>query len=231
MYRQLIPPRNRVPSNFTTYGFNERTDLLLGFPRDSVPHDPEFSTSDGDILDPRRNAAWSRHDLALKYCYDTEMWYFLEGEWVSFPVVRYVYRRHRLLRKSEIIAYLTTGEIPQRYPPRESGGVINEPMNSENFERMTPREELFERTSGLIVQSDHMAFDEVFWSGPSIFCDRSLLTGDPAVILALMVSRYGPRCWYLNGLERVRAACYRVRTGRWEPLPFPGTDLGKETRC
>jgi hypothetical protein len=72
----------------------------------------------------------------LPYYYDTMQWFDLEGEWVSVPVVRVVYHRDRDLCKSEIEAYLLDGTIPAHYPPRLSGGVVNEPMNEENWECM-----------------------------------------------------------------------------------------------
>jgi hypothetical protein len=166
-----------------------------------------------------------------------EMSFNFGGECVPFPVVRYVYRRDRELRKSEIIAFLRTGEIPERYPTRESNGVINEPMNAENFRQMVrrfflktldiggrPYTELRERSSGLIVQPHYMDFEERFWRGPAITCSwKYLSTGHPKSILALMLL-LGRKCWYLNAVERVKAASYRIRTGRNMPIPFPGRE-------
>ncbi|KAJ7136541.1 hypothetical protein C8R43DRAFT_1132443 [Mycena crocata] len=240
-----IPPRNRNPSSITRRGFNEPTDLLLGFPHTAAPHGHSAtSNSDSDILDPRPNASLARHDLALQYCYEVVLSYNLGGEYVSVPVVRYVYRRDRDLRKSEIIAFLSTGAIPERYPLRESNGVINEPMNAENFRAMVrrfslyttndydgPRIRLRERSSGLDVQSHYMQFDEAFWGGPAIMCDKGfLVSSHPQRILAEMQHRFGAKVWYLDSVTRVEGACYRVRTGEWRPIPFTMAEIGARSR-
>jgi hypothetical protein len=165
-----------------------------------------------------------------------EQYHCIEGEWLSFPVVYHVYRRDPLLRKSEIIACLRSGLIPARYPPRESNGVINEPMNAENFRNLVrrfvletvhqrlgqpPMPQLRERSSGFIVQHHYMDFDEHFWAGPAIFSSRTFLsTAAPQEVLNEM-QRRGRQLWYLDGVSRIEGACYRVRTGDWKALAFP----------
>ncbi|KAJ7162334.1 hypothetical protein C8R46DRAFT_1353299 [Mycena filopes] len=183
-----IPTRNRLPSNITVRGFNDPMDRWLGFPPDALftPGAREKFRDFGQHLDPRRNATFVRHDLALKYYYETVEEWLIEGEWRSFPITHTVYRRDRELLRTEIEDYLRHKTIPARYPPRVGDGVIHEPMNQDNFERMMSRfslrsiiltfspprfrpftmtvERLYERSSGLEVQHHHLDFEERFWS-------------------------------------------------------------------
>ncbi|KAJ7805725.1 hypothetical protein B0H13DRAFT_2387526 [Mycena leptocephala] len=74
--REEIPPRNRVATNITKRGFHEPTDRLLGFPLDMCFD----SISDhDDRLDPRKNASYVRHDLALKYYYEATVYHQVEA--------------------------------------------------------------------------------------------------------------------------------------------------------
>ncbi|KAJ7700800.1 hypothetical protein B0H17DRAFT_1128655 [Mycena rosella] len=230
-----IPPRNRQASNTTKRGFNDPTDSFLGFPSNMLPHVSE----DEDLLDPSRNSSWFRHDLALKYYYEDVVHYRLEdtGEWVSFPLVRTVYRRDRDLRKSEIVAYLKHGEVPSRYPPRLSGGVVNEPMNADNFKLMVSRffinnftalgrayEELREHSSGRIVQPTSHAFEEVFWRTVAVACHWDYIKCAYPAQIQRDVRCHGGSYWYLNMLKRCAAVGYRVLEGRDVLLPFPGCE-------
>jgi hypothetical protein len=91
--RPFVPPKlfptYLSPTNVTKRGFSDPQEILLGFPLTLNP----IRDHHDDLIDPRRNASWLRHDLALPYYYDTIQWYELEGEWVPVPVVRVVYHR------------------------------------------------------------------------------------------------------------------------------------------
>ncbi|KAJ7075386.1 hypothetical protein B0H15DRAFT_953613 [Mycena belliarum] len=230
-----IPPRNRRPSNITKRGFNEPTDSLLGFPCDFLPS----TSKDEDILDPSRNAAWLRHDLALKYCYEAEVAFSIEGEHYSFPIVRTVYRRDRDLRKSEIVDFIKSGAIPPRYPPRDSNGVVNEPMNAENFRQMVSRffvhtyvafgrlfDELRERSTRRIVQRTPHHLEERFWSTVAVFGDWDHIGNAAPHDILSEVLRCGGEFWYLNALQRCSAVSYRIRTGRNASIPPPMCEDG-----
>ncbi|KAJ6620723.1 hypothetical protein B0H10DRAFT_2215711 [Mycena sp. CBHHK59/15] len=228
-----IPSRNREATNITKRGFNDPNDSLLGFPTDMLPSVGE----DDDFLDPSRNASWFRHDLALRYHYEHVEYYKYDGEWLSFPVVRTVYRRDRALRKSEIIDYLRHGTIPARYPPRISGGVVNEPMNEENFKRMVSRfyisetyilhvlhTELRERRSKRVVQPQSHTFEEHFWRNVATTCSwRYLGHAFPGQILYEVRQRSG-KFWYLNAIKRCAAVSYRIREGHNILLPSPACE-------
>jgi hypothetical protein len=220
-----VPLRDRVPNNHPVRDFHEPTDISLGFP-DLFPHEPLV---DWDLVDPRRNASWLPHDLALCYAYDTMEEFLIEGELMSFPVVRYVYRRDRDLRWSEIRNYLRDGSIPFRYPPRNPPGAswINEPMNADNFKKIAKRFlrvehgyriDLYERSSGLPVQQNPLDFEERFVYGPCAqFPAELLASSHPRAILVLF--RFtGHEAWYLNGVRRARIASLYMRlcilTGR-----------------
>ncbi|KAJ6608068.1 hypothetical protein B0H10DRAFT_2227192 [Mycena sp. CBHHK59/15] len=232
---QFIPSRNREASNVTKRGFNDPYDSLLGFPTSMLPSVGE----DDDFLDPSKNASWFRHDLALPYHYECVEYYKLEGEWMSFPIVRTVYRRDRALRKSEIINYLRHGIVPARYPPRISGGVVNEPMNEQSFKRMVrrfyvcetyilhvPHVELRERRSKRVVQYQSHSFEEHFWRNVATACDWSYLGhAYPGQILYEVRQRNG-KFWYLNALIRCAAVSYCIRERRDMVLRCPPSDDG-----
>ncbi|KAJ6626603.1 hypothetical protein B0H10DRAFT_2210902 [Mycena sp. CBHHK59/15] len=218
-----IPSRNREATNVTKRGFNDPNDLLLGFPADMLPSVGE----DDDYLDPKRNASWFRHDLALPYCYEHVEYYKCEGEWLSFPVVQTVYRCDRALHKSEIVDCLRHGTIPARYPPRISGGVVNDPMNEENFKRMVSRfyisetyifdklyTELRERRSKCVVQAQSHTFEEHFWRNVATACSWVYLGSAFAGQILWEVHRRSGKFWYLNALKRSEALSYRIREGR-----------------
>ncbi|KAJ7934113.1 hypothetical protein B0H13DRAFT_2306131 [Mycena leptocephala] len=229
-----IPPRNRVATNITKRGFHEPTDRLLGFPLDMCFD----SISDhDDRLDPRKNASYVRHDLALKYYYEATVYHQVEGEWCSFPIVYTIYRRDRELRRAEIVDYLRHGTIPARYPPRESGGVINEPMNEENFERMMGRfdmrtltflaysfdskypgvpttvERLYERGSNREVQTHCTTFEETFWTHVSVNRDWGYLRRAFLAQLIVEVRMAGAPYWFIDAKLRAGAIQYRLLTG------------------
>ncbi|KAF7365288.1 hypothetical protein MVEN_00400600 [Mycena venus] len=227
------PSRNRTPSNITKRGFNDPMDRLLGFPLTMQCED----STDYDILDPRRNASWTRIDLGLKYYYEGVVFYKLEGEYCSFPVVYTVHRRDRELLKSEITDHILHAKIPARYPPRINNGTINEPMNEENFRRMVRRFsiknltilgkeylELRERSSGLLVQSHHLQLEKVFWEYVSIkFGWEYLGHAHPKQVWLNILATGGAR-WYVDAPKRCAALSYRIRTGYDIALPFPGSE-------
>ncbi|KAF8125546.1 hypothetical protein K438DRAFT_2002037 [Mycena galopus ATCC 62051] len=219
------PSAEPEPSNHPVQGFHPSTDIHLGFPGLF----PLESLDGFDLVDPRRNAGFVPHDLALRYVHDTVEEFLVEGEYMTFPVVRYVYRRDRNLRWSEIKRYLLDGSIPFRYPPRNPTGLpwINEPMNAENFARIANRFrrvergdwcELYERTSAWPVQMRPMDFEDDFYHGPcSRFRLAYLSIAHPGAVLALirLMSR---RRWYLNAFCRARLSCLYIQlcilTGR-----------------
>ncbi|KAF8185489.1 hypothetical protein K438DRAFT_2096520 [Mycena galopus ATCC 62051] len=232
-----FPPRNRVPSNNPVLGFHESSDLLLGFLlfRETPDISLRAYSATEHLVDPTRNANWVLHDLALRYCYDTEIYCDVEGELCPFPVTRYVYRRDPALRWDEIISFLLTGAIPARYPPREEAGRINEPMNADNFKKLTRRfytkehrdgsVVLYERSSRLQVQLHFSNFEYWFadgvvrrWRSRSI-PDNGLTVKDAADVHDLVL-RYGPKVWHLNGLQRAAECIYNYRTGRQPALPI-----------
>ncbi|KAJ7238049.1 hypothetical protein B0H12DRAFT_1075416 [Mycena haematopus] len=216
---QTIPPRHRIPNNHPVRGFHEPTDILLGFPTGL----PQPHNQDADLIDPRRNADWIKHDLALRYCYEIEEDIKVNGEWMTFPVVHYVYRRDRDLRWSEIRAYLKNGDVPFRYPPRgplNGFGWVNDPMNEENFIRIARRfklvdrgylSEICERSTGRQVQKRYLRFEEEFVNGPGTLCRPWYLGwAHPGAIHALVLIM-GPKLWYLNALQRARRASKFIR--------------------
>ncbi|KAJ7243867.1 hypothetical protein B0H12DRAFT_1236338 [Mycena haematopus] len=225
MYK--IPSRNpvsRSPSNHPSIrGFHEPSDMLLGFPT-AGRH--EF-VRDSDLVDPRLNASFVRHDLSLKYVYETCEEWEIDGEWVPFPVVRYVYRRDVELRWSEIKAYLVRGNVPFRYPSRKRFPELpwmNDPMNKENFEkycrRFTVRDlgggfcVLRERSTGLPIQRHYMRFEEQFAEGPGSTYNREFFTHvQPWRILKIMTEMES-KYWYLDQVQRAQAAIDRARDGK-----------------
>ncbi|KAJ6612883.1 hypothetical protein B0H10DRAFT_1951999 [Mycena sp. CBHHK59/15] len=234
----IIPPRNRVPSNITKRGFNEPTDRLLGFPTDML-FDQEPMFKDFSMhLDPRRNTMFVRHDLALKFHYESVVYYQIEGEWCSFPVTYTVYRRDRDLLRSEIVDFLRHGSIPARYPLRESGGVINEPMNQENFvhmmscfclrnithnssffgEPLPPRivERLYERGSNHEVQHHHQAFEERFYDSVYFYQyrDPDYFRRADAKRIIDDIRKSGAPYWFVDAEARALALIYRVVAGK-----------------
>ncbi|KAJ6604921.1 P-loop containing nucleoside triphosphate hydrolase protein [Mycena sp. CBHHK59/15] len=123
----------------------------------------------------------------------------------------------------EIVDFLRHGSIPARYPLRESGGVINEPMNQENFP-LPPRivECLYERGSNHEVQHHHQAFKERFYDSvyfyqyrdPDYFC-----RADPKRIID-DIRKSGAPYWFVGAEARALALIYRVVA----VAPGSGTD-------
>ncbi|KAJ7189277.1 hypothetical protein C8R46DRAFT_1244967, partial [Mycena filopes] len=244
-----IPTRNRVPSNITVRGFNDPMDRWLGFPPDALftPGAREKFRDFGRHLDPRRNATFVRHDLALKYYYETVEEWLIEGEWRSFPITHTVYRRDRELLRTEIEDYLRHKTIPARYPPRVGDGVIHEPMNQDNFERMMSRfslrsiiltfspprfrpftmtvERLYERSSGLEVQHHHLDFEERFWSSVYFkqYTEPGYFQRATAASIIQAVRDSGRPYWFVDAELRAGAHHYRVLTG--EHLRFQWHEL------
>ncbi|KAF8216756.1 hypothetical protein K438DRAFT_1953657 [Mycena galopus ATCC 62051] len=219
------PSAERAPSNHLVRGFHPSPDIHLGFPGLF----PQESLDSYDLVDPRRNAGFVPHDLALRYAYETDEEFLVEGEYMTFPVVRYVYRRDRDLRWSEIKRYLLDGSIPFRYPPRSPAGLpwINEPMNVENFARIANRFrrvergdwcELYERSSGKLVQMRPTDFEDDFFYGPcSRFQLNYLSIARPGAVLSL-IRLMGRRRWYLDAFRRARLSSLYIQlcilTGR-----------------
>ncbi|KAF8214614.1 hypothetical protein K438DRAFT_1749705 [Mycena galopus ATCC 62051] len=237
-----FPPRDRIPNNstilpynWTILGFHERRDLLLGF--QLYPDTPRDRKQETDLIGPDANADWMWHDLALQYVYDTETYCDLEGtgELLPYPITRYVYRRDRELRWGEVKAYLLTGAIPSRYPPREHNGCINEPMNDNNFKKLMRRfclktqkngfQAIYERGSRLPVQYDYDDFEYWFWAGLATrWASRSVVDDglgvEDTVAIHALVLRHGARVWYLNGARRAAQCIHYYRTGKLLPRPI-----------
>ncbi|KAJ6583447.1 hypothetical protein DFH09DRAFT_1308956 [Mycena vulgaris] len=240
-----IPTRNREPSNITTRGFNDPMDRCLGFPDSALftPRADEKYKDFGRYLDPRRNATFVRHDLALKYTYESVDEWYINGEWYSFPITHTVYRRDRELLRPEIEDFLRHGTIPARYPPRESNGVINEPMNERMMSRFCLRtitvdyspprfkpfsrtvERLYERSSNLEVQHHHLEFEEQFWSVVYFkqYTEPGYFQRATAATIIRDVQSSGRPYWFVDAELRAGAHHYRVLTGehlrfRWREL-------------
>ncbi|KAJ6571438.1 hypothetical protein B0H19DRAFT_1255410 [Mycena capillaripes] len=236
--RPQLAPTYLKPTNITKYGFHDPREILLGFPLNLEP----IRDHHDDLLDPRRNSSWLRHDLALPYYYDTVQYIDAEGQWLPVPVVRIVYRRDRDLRKSEIIDYLCNKKIPSRYPPRLSGGVVNEPMNEDNWKRMVRRfclkvnfhtgPYLCERSTGRTVQRHYLHFEDNLWMRVVVGHrdPASLAYGGPERLLSEMERKVG-RFWYLDLNRRTAVACASMLLGPDFRLKFgyPGArDAGEE---
>ncbi|KAJ7304875.1 hypothetical protein DFH08DRAFT_976473 [Mycena albidolilacea] len=234
-------PLRRFPlflnhSNVTKRGFSDPTQILLGFP---LTYDPIRIRND-DLIDPRRNASWFKHDLALPYFYDTVQYYLVEGEWFSFPVTRTVWRRDRHLSKSEILDYLQRGIIPKRYPPRVTDGVVNEPMNKDNWKLMVRRFYLkfphlpyvFERSTGYPVQNHYTEFERNLRRVlPLLRSDQQAFVSQGTdFVLASVIARTG-KMWYIDAQLRILLATLRILLGleRGVVFPYPGVMDAGET--
>ncbi|KAJ7113729.1 hypothetical protein C8R43DRAFT_1138573 [Mycena crocata] len=225
-------------SNITRFGFNNEHEILLGFPLNLYP----IRDHHNDLLDPRRNSSWLRHDLVLPSYYDTEQYFSIEGEWLPFPITRVVYRRDRDLLKSEILDYLLSGSIPARYPKRESGGVINEPMNEENWKHMVRRfyldyeipggvPFLRERSTGFRVQEHYMHFEDNLWMRGVVDALRPETVAIGPKHLVAEVNKRVDQFWYPDVRLRAAIARLRILIGpefRYK-FKFPGvSDIGEE---
>ncbi|KAJ7182568.1 hypothetical protein C8R43DRAFT_940703 [Mycena crocata] len=234
---KLFPAYLR-PTNITKRGFSDPREIFLGFPLNLDPIRDHYN----DLLDPRRNSSWLRHDLALPYYHDTVEHFNIAGEWFSFPVTRIVYRRDRDLLKSEIMDYLLHRKIPARYPKRLSGGVVNEPMNEDNWIRMVRRfyvgldyrdvPYIGERSTGATMQHHYLHFEDNLWMRLVVGHQDpvSLVSGGAAGLIKAVDDKVGP-FWYPNVQLRASVACLRIILGPdFEfKFPYPATgDLGEE---
>ncbi|KAF8212596.1 hypothetical protein K438DRAFT_1957209 [Mycena galopus ATCC 62051] len=222
---QYNTPKPRQPSNITRHGFHNVSGLPLGF------YTGDFLGFEWNKLcvDERPNADRNRHDLAMRYVYEQEQEYWLGGELRVFPVIRYVYRRDAELCWHEIRDYLLHQTIPFRYPPRVPGGTfhwLNEPMNSENFERMVARFEIdpdgdhghhlnvariLERGTKRVVQHHYLDFETDFCGTVLTTLSLDHVASFSATDLIAEMRKRGCDRWYLDAEARASAAIIFVK--------------------
>ncbi|KAJ7756106.1 hypothetical protein B0H14DRAFT_3896358 [Mycena olivaceomarginata] len=139
-------------------------------------------------------------------------------------------RRDRHLCKSEILDYLQHGVIPKRYPPRITDGIVNEPMNEDNWKQMVRRFYLkfphlpyvFERSTGYPVQSHYTEFEHNL---------RRVVPSYAATSRLSVIARTG-KMWYIDAQLRILFATLRILLGleRGVVFPYPGVmDAGETT--